>query len=64
MPEIIVTIKPDGTTEISVTGQVGPGCVDLTRAIEEALGDAESRSCTVDYYQEAQTEEELKQWGS
>ena len=62
--EIIVIIQPDGTTQVSVVGQPGPGCLDLTRAIEEALGETESRSCTLEYYEQAVEGEEVRQWGS
>ena len=64
MPEIVVTIGADGSTQVSVVGQPGPGCLDLTKAIEAALGDVESRECTVDYYQAASEGEEVKLWGS
>ena len=64
MPEILITIQPDGSTQVSVVGQPGPGCLDLTRAIEEALGETESRSCTLEYYEAGTEGEEVKQWGS
>lgn len=42
MPEILVTIRPDGSTKIDVQGACGPSCADLTRAIEQALGSVTS----------------------
>jgi hypothetical protein len=36
--EIVITIGKDGKVEISVSGVKGMACLDLTRALEEALG--------------------------
>ncbi|GIV66619.1 MAG: hypothetical protein KatS3mg047_1012 [Bellilinea sp.] len=36
--EIELTILPDGKVEISVRGVKGNACLEITRAIEEALG--------------------------
>lgn len=36
--EIEVVITPKGEVEIKVKGITGMGCLDLTRALEEALG--------------------------
>ncbi len=36
--ELEVVIHPDGKVEIRVRGVTGMGCLDLTRALEEALG--------------------------
>ena len=59
MPEIVVTVGKDGSTVVSVNGVAGPGCKDLSRAIETALGVA-SEACdlTSEYYQEATSEEQ------
>ena len=36
--EVDITIGKDGKVEISVRGVKGMACLDLTRALEEALG--------------------------
>ena len=64
MPEIILTIGPDGSTEVKVVGQAGPGCLEISKALEAALGDVESRACTLEYYEAATEGEEVRQWGS
>jgi hypothetical protein len=35
--------------------------MDLTRAIEEALGSVESRSCKVEFYEQAEAGEQVSQ---
>ena len=50
--EIEIIIKPDGTVEETVRGVSGPACEDVTRAIEDALGNVEKREHTSDYYGE------------
>lgn len=42
MPQIIVDIEADGTTKVEAAGVVGSSCQQLTRAIEEALGQTTS----------------------
>lgn len=48
--EIEFIIRPDGTVEEKVTGVGGPACEDVTRGIEQALGEIEQRERTADYY--------------
>ncbi|MFW6694010.1 DUF2997 domain-containing protein [Streptomyces sp. MAR4 CNX-425] len=56
--EIEVTIAPDGTTRIEVHGVPGRGCLDLTAALEDALGgEVVSRELTADAY--AVTDEQV-----
>ena len=61
MPEIEVVISPDGQVTLEVKGAAGPGCLDLTRALEEALGSVESRTCKVEYFESAAAGEEIRQ---
>jgi len=56
MPEINVEILPDGQVKISVEGAKGSECVDLTRFLEEALGEVQTRDFTPDYYQTEEKE--------
>lgn len=59
--EIEIIVSADGQVTIDVKGVQGAGCVGLTRAIEEALGSVESRSCKVEFYEQAEEQEVLRQ---
>jgi hypothetical protein len=48
--QIIVTVKADGATEVSVQGVKGQSCEALTKALEASLGTAEANKRTGDYY--------------
>ena len=50
MQEITVTVKSDGSTEVSVKGVRGKGCEALTQALEGALGESKSKKRTGDYH--------------
>jgi Protein of unknown function (DUF2997) len=50
MQQIIVTVKADGATEVSVQGVKGQGCDALTKALEASLGTAETKKRTGDFY--------------
>lgn len=63
MAEIEIIVSPDGTVTVEAMGVVGPGCQDLTRAIEDALGTVESRQCKVEYYESVAEGEQLSQRG-
>ena len=39
MPQVIVTIDPEGNTKVEAAGVVGSSCAELTRAIEQAIGE-------------------------
>ncbi len=49
--EIEVTISADGQVSLRPTGVKGDDCVELTRAIEEAVGEVERREFTAEYYE-------------
>lgn len=58
LQEIDVFIDADGTVRIEVRGVKGAACLDLTRALEAALGDqVESREMTPETYEEATPEQ-------
>ena len=59
--EIEVIVSSNGTVTIEVKGQQGSGCVDLTRALEDALGSVESRECKVEYFESVGEGERLRQ---
>lgn len=61
MPEIEIVVSPDGTVTVEAIGVQGPGCLDLTRAIESALGEVESRECKVEFYEQAEAGAQLSQ---
>ncbi len=46
-------IYPDGRVKERVTGIVGHSCEEVTRKIEEQLGQVVSRETTSDYYAQA-----------
>lgn len=50
--ELEISIDEDGNVSIKVVGCSGPSCVELTRGIEEALGEVVDRQRTSDYYQQ------------
>ena len=51
MPEIQVEILPNGEVKISVKGAKGSQCMELTRFLEEALGEVSERELTTEYYE-------------
>jgi|GEM_PF-535581 len=52
--EIEVVIDKDGKVRIEVNGVKGPGCLDITKALEQALGgDIESREMRPEFDEEA-----------
>ena len=62
-PEIEILVSKTGEVTIEVKGAGGHGCVDLTRALEEALGSVESRSCKTEFYEQAEAGEQVQQRG-
>ena len=63
MPEVEIVITPDGTVTIEAKGVVGAGCLDLTKALEQALGEVESRECKTEFYESVPEGQELRQGG-
>ncbi len=56
--ELEVVIKPDGTLTFGVKDGKGPGCLDLTRELEESLGVVVEREKRPEFYLEEETERE------
>jgi hypothetical protein len=50
--ELEFSIDDDGKISIKVVGAQGPECLELTKAIEEALGVVTDRKKTSDFYVE------------
>lgn len=53
----IIFNKRTGTTEISVDGVAGPGCKDLTKGLEDALGGTIEHEELLPEYQQPATGE-------
>ena len=60
MPEIIVTIKKDGSTEVEGKNFKGAGCEKATEAIEQALGKSTSKTLKPEYYETVQEDNSIK----
>lgn len=53
MPQVTVDITPQGEVEIKVQGQCGPGCKELTKAIESAIGKTTGDVLTPEFHRSA-----------
>ena len=51
MPDITIEIAKDGSVQITVDGAKGAKCVDITRFLEDALGEVAARELTAEYYE-------------
>jgi len=58
--EIEVVIKPDGSVTFAVKCAKGPSCMDLTRALEESLGEVVEQERTPEFYQEVEEVEQIR----
>lgn len=54
MKKMRIRIGKDGKATVKVEGVSGPGCVELTKAFEEAIGEVEERELTDAYHEEVQ----------
>ena len=54
MEEITVEISPSGDVKISVKGVKGKSCKELTKNLEEALGDVKESKTTREYNENVQ----------
>ena len=63
VPEIEITVSQEGKVAVAVKGVAGPGCVELARGIEDALGKTESVHHTAEYYQAAEVDQEVETHG-
>ena len=55
--EIDIEIRDDGTVGFGVKGAKGRKCKEITKALEDALGEVAEVEHTAEYYQEAEVEE-------
>ena len=63
MPEVIITVSPEGEAQVEVDGVCGPGCKDLTRAIENSIGKTVNDQITIEYSMAPQTETQQQNAG-
>ena len=63
MKKIRIRIDRRGKTTVKPEGVSGPGCLEFTRAMEEAIGEVEERKLTEAYDEEVseQIEENIKE---
>ncbi len=59
--KIDIFIHADGRVEIQVCGVKGEKCLEVTKAVEEALGGKVLREVTSEMYEEPKTTETDKQ---
>jgi len=52
MKKMRIRIDKGGKTTIHVEGVAGPGCLELAKAFEEAIGEVEERELTDAYHEE------------
>lgn len=60
MAEIEITVLKSGKAKVEVKGVAGPGCMDLARGLENALGVVESLEKTAEFYEEIQVTQEVE----
>ena len=53
MERVIITIDQNGNATAKAEGHPGPGCKNLTKAVEKALGNVTSDKHTSEYTEEA-----------
>lgn len=50
MPEIVITVRPDGSTLVETRGFAGAACQPASRFLEDALGDRSSEQLTSEFF--------------
>lgn len=63
MAEVIITVSPEGEAQVEVDGVCGPGCKDLTRAIEKAIGQTVKDQTKIEYAMAPQPNEQEQRAG-
>ncbi len=58
---IEITVSPEGATSIKTSGFTGGSCRDATRDLERALGVSGRESLLPEYFQQANTGEQVQQ---
>ena len=57
LQEIDIFIEKDGQVRLEVRGVKGPGCLDLTRDLEKALGGQVEREMRPEAYEQIQEQQ-------
>jgi hypothetical protein len=60
--EVRVSIDKDGNVSLQVNGIKGTSCLDVTKALEEALGNELEREMTAEAYEETEQHIENRDW--
>jgi len=50
--EMEITIDNEGKVQVTVKGAHGPGCVALTKELENAVGDVQERTHLAEFYEQ------------
>lgn len=53
--ELEIVITPSGDVQINVNGIKGDKCLDLTKSLEQALGETVQRTLKPEYYESGTT---------
>ena len=61
MKIIEVVISPKGETSIQTRGYAGGDCLQASKWLEEALGIAQAERKTPEFYESAQTQQQIQQ---
>ena len=59
--KIDITVSPEGSVSIKTSGFTGGSCRDATRDLERALGVSGRETLLPEYFQQANTGEQLRQ---
>ena len=62
--EIDISLSSKGEVNIKVQGIDGPGCLDLTKELEEELGVIINREKTSDFYKQEEQQDNKLNLGS
>lgn len=62
MSEVVITIDQAGSAKVEVNGVCGPGCEDLTRAIEQSMGARTKNQRKMEYMLAPQAENSKIEW--
>lgn len=61
MPEIVITIRADGSTQVETRGFAGAACQPASRFLEDALGARSSEQLTSEFFATPAVRNELPQ---
>ena len=63
MPQIVITIHPDGSTTLETRGFAGASCQQASRFLEDSLGHASQERLTAEYFSAQHAAVETSQQG-